>query len=346
MYTPQKINLTRTRVTAEVDNWLQEHFQIKYGQDVDATFVIRQDEELIATASRSGNVFKYFGISKDYQGENLSGILLGALIDEAFDQGIYHYFIFTSPDNSKLFKGSGFTEVIENRYAALLEGGRGNITEYMESLVLELGLPQGSRGAIVMNLNPMTKGHLYLIEQAKKTVDELIIFLVQEDLSLFPFADRLAMVSQAVKDIPGIRVVPGGPYIISQATFPTYFLKKVDENLPAYTITDAGIFGKYYAGQLGITDRFVGEEPLDMLTSVYNEALAEELKKYDVQLHVIGRKESSGGVISASRVRNHLVKGEMAEARDLVPESTWEYLESDQGKLIIDKIRARKGTNR
>ncbi|MFZ2256543.1 MAG: [citrate (pro-3S)-lyase] ligase [Clostridiaceae bacterium] len=342
MYTAQKINLAKMRVTEEVDSWLQEHFQIKYGQDVDATFVVRQDEELIATASRAGNVFKYFGISKDHQGENLSGILLGALINEAFDQGIYHYFIFTSPQNSKLFKGAGFTEVIENHYAALLEGGRGSITEYMEELKREIGPPQGTRGAIVMNLNPLTKGHLYLIEQAKEKVDELIIFLVEEDLSLFPFEDRLAMVSEAVKDKAGVKVVPGGPYIISQATFPTYFLKKVDENLPAYTTTDAGIFGKYYAAELGISHRFVGEEPLDMLTSVYNEALAQELKNYDVQLHVIQRKESTGGVISASRVRNHLAKGEMDEAKELVPPSTWNYLESAKGKLVIEKIRARK----
>lgn len=342
MYTPQKINLTRKRVTAEVDNWLQENFHIKYGHDADATFVIRQDEDLIATASRSGNVFKYFGIGKDYRGENLSGILLGALIDEAFEQGIYHYFIFTSPDNIKLFKGSGFKEVIENRYAALLEGGRGNITDYMDRLKLELGEPKGSRGAIVMNLNPMTKGHLYLIEEAKKTVDELIIFLVEEDLSVFPFEDRLAIAREAVKTMPGVRVLPGGPYIISQATFPTYFLKKVDENLPAYTTTDAGIFGKYYAAELGISHRFVGEEPLDIVTSIYNEALAEELQKYGVELHVIRRKELTGVVISASRVRRHLAAGEMAEARELVPEATWQYLESDKGKLIIAKIKEKE----
>ena len=342
MYTPQKINLSRKRVTDEVDNWLQELFHIKYGSDAEATFVIRNGEELIATASRAGNVFKYFGICKDYQGENLSGILLGALIDEAFSTGIYHYFIFTSPDNIKLFRGSGFTEVIDNHYAALLEGGRGNINEYMRELKQELGESGGTRGAIVVNLNPMTKGHLYLIEEAKKQVDELIIFMVEEDLSVFPFEDRLAIVREAVKDMPGVRVLPGGPYIISQATFPTYFLKKADENLPAYTTTDAGIFGKYYAEVLGITHRFVGEEPLDIVTSAYNEALEQELKKYKVELHIIPRKEQSGGVISASRVRRHLKNGEMEEARALVPKATWNYLESDRGRAVIEKIRAKE----
>lgn len=344
MFTPQKINLSRKRVTDEVDQWLQEKFHIRYGRDADATFVIREDEEIIATASRAGNVFKYFGICKDYQGENLSGILLGALIDEAFAQGIYHYFIFTSPDNIKIFKGSGFKEVIDNHYAALLEGGRGSISAYMANLKEELGEPRGTRGAIVMNLNPMTKGHLYLIEEARKQVDELLIFLVEEDLSVFPFADRLSIVQAAVRQLPDVRVLPGGPYIISQATFPTYFLKKADENLPAYTTTDAGIFGKYFAGELGITRRFVGEEPLDIVTSAYNEALAKELEKYGVTLTVIPRVERTGGVISASRVRRHLARGEWEAARDLVPEATWQYLESEAGRRVIEAIRAKEGT--
>lgn len=342
MLTPQKINLAKKRATDEIGSWLKDQFGINYGRDAEATFVIRQGEDLIATASRAGNVFKYFGISEAFQGENLSGILLGALIDEAFSQGIYHYFIFTSPDKLKLFKSSGLTEVISNRYAALLEGGSSNITGYMAHLRQSLGEPVGTRGAIVMNLNPLTRGHLYLIQESRKKVDELIIFLVEEDLSVFPFEDRLAILREAVRDLPGVRVLPGGPYIISQATFPTYFLKQADENLPAYTTTDAGIFGKYYAGELGISRRFVGEEPLDPVTGAYNEALAGELDKYGVVLEVIPRIELAGGVISASRVRRHLAKGELEQARELIPEATWNYLQSEKGRHIIEKIRSKE----
>lgn len=339
MYQPQIINLKRPRAVAEVADFLKTGFQINYGNDAQTTFIIREEGELIATASRAGNVFKYFGINPNYQGENLSGILLGALMDDAFRRGIYHYFIFTSPDKSKLFEGSGFHEIIRTDYSALLESGRGNINRYMDQLKEELGEPKGKRGSIVMNLNPMTLGHCYLIDQALAEVDELIIFLVEEDESVFPFKDRLAILKAAVAQEARIQVVPSGPYLISRATFPTYFLKRADENLPAYTAMDAAIFGRYYAKSLGITHRFVGEEPLDPVTNAYNQALEKYLAAYGLTLGVIPRKQEAGAVISASRVRRHLAQGDLAAVKDLVPEATWQYLASAQGRTILEKLK-------
>ncbi|UUM11853.1 GNAT family N-acetyltransferase [Clostridiaceae bacterium HFYG-1003] len=340
MYYPEKINLNNPRAIREVRDWLARHFHLNYGPDAQATYVVRGEEELIATASRSGNVFKYFGIHPDHQGENLTSILLGALLDDAFAQGIYHYFIFTSPASRPLFQAAGFQLVMENEYAALLESGNRDINSYLGELRQELGEPAGTRGAIVMNLNPMTLGHLYLIETARRQVDELIIFLVEEDLSLVPFRDRLAIAREAARDLPGVKVLPGGPYIISQATFPTYFLKRMDDELAAYTTTDAGIFANYYARQLGITHRFVGEEPLDPVTGAYNEALARELGKTGIAFSIIPRVEAEGGVISASRVRRHLARDEYEQAFRLVPPATRRYLESTAGADLITKIKA------
>lgn len=190
-----------------------------------------------------------------------------------------------------------------------------------------------------MNLNPMTKGHLYLIEEARQKVDDLIVFIVEEDASVFPFAQRLAIAKEATKHLPGIKVLAGGPYMISQATFPTYFLKAADENLTAYTMTDAGIFARYYAQNLEISERFVGEEPLDPVTAAYNEALAKELKAHGIGFHILPRLACKGSVISASRVRAHLAKGEMDEALDLVTDATAAYLATDQGQKIIAQIQ-------
>lgn len=338
MYTADMINPGSDRASNEVRDWLDREFGLKYGP-ADATAVIREDGRLIATGSRTGNVFKFFGISPSHQGENLSGILLNVLMDEAYARGIYHFFVFTGPDQARQFQGSGFREIICNEYAALLESGRNSINGFMASLKLSLGDPEGKRGAIVMNLNPMTRGHLFLIEEARSRVDELVIFLVEEDLSVFPFKDRLAILKAQVKDMPGVRAVAGGPYMVSRATFPTYFLKKADEDLPAYTTTDAGIFGKYYAKSLGITERFVGEEPLDPVTAAYNEALARELAHHGVALHIIPRKEEGGKPISASRVRRLLAAGNLEEAMALVPEATRAFLMTAAGKDIIDKIR-------
>ncbi len=342
MYQAQKINLASPRSVVEVRSWLAQQVQLNYGADADSTFVIRSGDEIIATASRSANVFKYFGIHPDHQGENLSAILIGALIDDAFSQGIYHYFIYTSPQHMALFEASGFHPVIQNQYAALLEGGETTIREYMEELKAGLSPPRGERGAIVMNLNPMTRGHLFLIEEALGRVEELIIFIVEEDLSVFPFADRLAIAREATQHLPGVRVLAGGPYMISRATFPTYFLKQADENLAAYTATDAGIFARYYARALGITSRFAGEEPLDPVTAAYNDALARELKTQDIRFEIIPRKTQNGGVISASRVRAHLARGEMEEALALVTDATRRYLATDKGRQIIARLKEKE----
>lgn len=338
MYTAEMINLGSLRAKKEVREWLSGEVDVSYGP-ADATAVIREEGRLIATGSRTGNVFKFFGIAPGHQGENLSGVLLNALMAEAYAHGIYHFFIFTMPDRAGQFQGSGFREIIRNEYAALLESGNQSIGDFMADLNRTLGEPRGKRGAVVMNLNPMTLGHRFLMEEAKKAVDELVIFLVEEDLSVFPFRDRLAILRAEIHDMPGVSAVAGGPYMVSRATFPTYFLKKADEDLPAYTTTDAGIFGKYYAKSLGITERFVGEEPLDPVTAAYNEALAKELGKYGVALQVIPRKEMGGGPISASRVRRLLAEGRTREAMALLPEATRAFLLTTAGKAIIDKIR-------
>lgn len=339
MMHPEKINLSSARVTGELREWLESKAHLKFTEAVDASFVIRDQGEIIATASRSGNVFKYFAIDPAYQGQNLSASLLAALMDDAFARGFYHYFIFTAPDKALLFQSSGFQLIYRDQLSALLEGGDGSIRQYLDELRLRTGEPAGRRGSIVMNLNPLTLGHLYLIEEARRRVDELIIFIVEEDRSVFPFTDRLAMAKAATAHLDGVQVLPGGPYLISRATFPTYFLKRANEDLAAYTTMDAGIFGQYYAPALGITRRFVGEEPLDPVTAAYNEALRRELARHGIEFTVIPRRELDGQVISASRVRRHLALGETEAALRLVPESTKSYLRSPEGQAVIQRIR-------
>ncbi len=339
MIHPEKINLSSARVTGELKAWLERKANLSYTEAVDAAFVIRDQGEIIATASRSGNVFKYFAIDPAWQGQNLSASLLGALMDDAFARGIYHYFIFTAPDKAPLFQGSGFQLIYRDQLSALLEGGDGSIRQYLAELRIQAGEPAGRRGSIVMNLNPLTLGHLYLIEEARRRVDELIIFIVEEDLSVFPFADRLAMARAATAHLDGVRVLPGGPYLISRATFPTYFLKQANADLTAYTTLDAGIFSQYYAPALGISSRFVGEEPLDPVTAAYNEALSRELARHGIEFTIIPRRQLEGQVISASRVRRHLARGETEAAFRLVPESTRTYLLSPEGQAVIQRIR-------
>lgn len=197
---------------------------------------------------------------------------------------------------------------------------------------------KGSRGAIVVNCNPMTLGHKYLIEKGLEKVDQLIIFVVQEDKSTFPFQDRFNIIQEELKEYENIYVIKGGPYIISQATFPTYFIKKRDEMLDIYTEIDGKIFADKIGKDLEIDIRFFGSEPKDLVTLAYNKTLEGILKAADIGVEIIERKQIEKNIVSASYVRELLSGGQIKEAYKYLPKATIDYLESDNGMKIIKSL--------
>lgn len=179
-----------------------------------------------------------------------------------------------------------------------------------------------------MNCNPFTKGHRYLIEQARGRVDKLYVFVVEEDKSSFAFKDRFRMVAQGVADLPDVQVIPSGKYILSKDTFAQYFEKENVETVENMDY-DLRIFGEVVAKDLGIRYRFVGEEPLDQVTRAYNETMKRILPEYGVSVVEIPRVMSSvesGDVISATRVRKALEEKDWQTVERLCPESTVSYL--------------------
>ena len=182
-------------------------------------------------------------------------------------------------------------------------------------------------GSIVMNCNPFTLGHRYLVEQALKECDYLAIFVVQEDKSNFSFEDRLRLVNEGVADLPNVMIIPSGRFIISSLTFSEYFNKSELQEREIDTSNDVIIFAKEIAPCLHITKRFVGEEPLDKVTKQYNESMKKILPEYGIQYVEIPRiKGDDNEVISASRVRQLLEKKDFLSIKKLVPESTYNYL--------------------
>lgn len=188
-------------------------------------------------------------------------------------------------------------------------------------------LPVGSTiGSIVMNCNPFTLGHRYLIEQAAAQCDLLYIFVVEENKSIFSFEDRFMLVQQGTADLENVIVMPSGSFMISTLTFPEYFNKDNPAAVQVDPSMDVEIFGKYIAPALGITLRFAGEEPLDVVTNRYNETMKHILPAYGLTFKVIPRKECDGQVISASRVRNCLKTKDFIQINSLVPDTTFRYL--------------------
>jgi [citrate (pro-3S)-lyase] ligase len=181
-------------------------------------------------------------------------------------------------------------------------------------------------GAIVMNCNPFTLGHRHLIEYASGKTERLFIFVVEEDKSFFPFADRLELVKKGTADLDNVTVLPSGKFIISSLTFTDYFAKSEIQDRAVDPSMDIELFARQIAPTLGINIRFAGEEPLDNVTRQYNEEMARILPDYGVDFEVIPRKEQGGGVISASLVRKYLEEKDFDSIAELVPETTLEYL--------------------
>ena len=197
-----------------------------------------------------------------------------------------------------------------------------------------------SAGAIVMNANPFTLGHRYLIETAAAQCEILYVFVVEEDRSVFPFAHRLRLVKEGTSDLSNVRICPGGPYMISEATFPRYFLKLSDDAATIQASLDATIFAERIAPVLGITQRFVGTEPNCALTDSYNQALLSILPSRGITLTQIQRIQAAEQPVSASRVRKLLAEGASPEQLEaLLPTCTIQYLQSDLGLEVLQTLR-------
>lgn len=202
-----------------------------------------------------------------------------------------------------------------------------DVIEYYKEYVEKYDVhkePDKQIGAIVMNCNPFTYGHQYLLEYACNQVEILYVFVVEEDQSYFKFEDRLEMVRRGTKNLGKVRVLPSGKYIISKDTFAQYFTKDQVISEVDDMDYDVHIFGEIVADRLDITCRFVGEEPYDRVTREYNETMKRILPEYGIELIEIPRKKEDGDVISASKVRKYLEQGNLEAMSKMVPQSTME----------------------
>ena len=339
MITEREIFLTNPVEKAKVEEFLKK-FDLTFTGVIDYTMGLFDDGKLIGTGSLGGRGMSDTAICEGYRGKGLTHRIVRNLQGEADRRGVTGNQIFTKPETVPVFEHMGFKCVaVANPYAALLERGTNTLDEYLARIRPLLGTGKGkNRGAIVMNCNPFTFGHRSLIEYAINNCDEVIIFAVQEDRSIFPFSDRFSLIKQGVAHMHNVEVVSGGDFIISNATFPTYFIKGTDE-LAAQTKLDATVFATRIAPALNITVRFVGEEPTDMTTNAYNNAMREVFSENGIELKVIPREQKGNQVVSASSVRNALAHDDWETVRRMVPKTTLTYLQSPQGQSIIHRIK-------
>lgn len=193
-------------------------------------------------------------------------------------------------------------------------------------------------GSVVMNCNPFTLGHQYLIEFAAKQMDYLYLFVVEEDMSYFSFSDRLEMVRKGTEKMENVCVLRSGKGCASGITMPQYFGNKYVENRQMEKIPlglDLRLFSQYIAPELNIGYRFIGEEPLDQITRQYNQTMQHVLPKFGIEVIEISRKNTEdGSVISASKVREAFQNGNLRSVQNMIPFSTKNYLYGIQDKYL------------
>lgn len=354
----QTLNPTTPRQRQRIEEFLKRN-GLRFDDMHYYAAITDDDGEMIAGGGLKGNVIKCVAVDDAHKGEAIANTLISHLIAHANEEGHSNVMLFTKPKNRQLFESLSFRLLAEAPEAVLMETGIGGINNTVEALKkikeegevckennqeckkeektnLNITTPQHlnpstpqplttttpRRGVIVMNSNPFTLGHRYLIEQAAKQVERLFVMVVREDCSLFAYAERKAMVEQGVAHLKNVTVIDGSEYAISQATFPTYFLKRLDDAADTQMLLDLDLFRRHIAPALGTTVRFVGTEPTDRLTRRYNQLMHEVL----ADVRETARLEKKGNAVSASRVRKAMEQGDMSTIRQLVPPTTLPYI--------------------
>ena len=299
-----------------------------------------ENGKLVAVGARAGNILKMLAIEPSHQSGALLGEIVTDLVNRGFSAGFESLFVYTKPEYATSFEALNFSLLVCHERVALLEYGTG-LEQWLAS-AHHLIRP-GANGAVVMNCNPFTLGHRYLVETAARHVNHLYIFVVREDRSVFPFEVRIRLVQEGVRDVPNVTVLDTSHYSISNVTFPAYFFKERDPVALIQMELDLALFAARIAPPFGISTRFAGTEPYCEITAGYNEAMKRVLPNYWIEVVEIERKHTDQGAISASQVRAKLADEDWTGVAELVPESTLAWLRSAEAASIRERVHQNKG---
>lgn len=317
------------------------NFSPREVDQLDFTIGIYDGEQLVATGSVAGNVLKYVGVcNKNVTAGVRFNLIVSELVNRLFRQNVFHLMVFTKRQYSASFQHVGFSELAHTDEAAVLETGSPTVDDYLARLPRPAARGTVAVAAVVINANPFTLGHRFLIEQAARENVSVYVFVVATDASLFTTAERLELVRAGTRDLPNVIVVDGGDYMVSYATFPAYFLPSPSQTVRYQTTLDARIFRDAIAPALAITTRYVGSEPRSHTTAIYNQVLQIELPPR-VTVKVVERYQTSDHVvISASRVRQALRNNDFETISAMVPATTAAFIHEHYTDLTQRAVAA------
>lgn len=309
---------------------------LAFERNFDSLVGVFAGRELVAVAARQQNILKMFAIAEACQGGPCLGELATELIRSGYLAGYDSFFVFTRPQSAPSFQALGFAPLVQHPQAVLLEYG-GGLARYLDRHQ-DLVRP-GANGAVVVNCNPFTRGHRYLIEQAAAQTGHLYVFVVREDRSVFPFEIRLQLVKEGVRDLANVSVLDSSHYAVSAVTFPGYFLKSDENQAQLQMEIDLLLFGRQLAPFFHITRRFIGTEPYCRTTRSYSETMRSILPRFGIETVQLERIRAGEQVVSAYRVRDALKREAYEELRALVLPTTYDYLLSEAAATIRARLR-------
>jgi [citrate (pro-3S)-lyase] ligase len=319
-------------------------FNIDYMPDeCEQTIILEtQSGAFVGTGSSQKNVLKFIAVDEQFRGSSAFSQIVSTLSGAVLEKH-KQLFIYAHPKNKELFIGLGFNLIAEAKpFYTLFEFGTKGIDAYKKYLLTKAPKNIPEAAAIVVNCNPFTLGHQYLIEKASQENALVYLFVVESDLSVFPFSIRWELIRQGIAHLDNVIMIKSGDYLVSQVSFPNYFLK--GETVDAITANqarlDLTVFVNHIAAVLNIKKRYVGTENYCETTSIYNREMKLLLPSMGIQVLEMKRKTSSDEhFISASTVRKALKEGDWKLVKDQVPSTSYQFLISDAAKPIIEKIK-------
>ena len=292
---------------------------------------------LLAVGSSFGCTLRCLAVAPEHRGEGLMNLVVTHLVERLVERGTSRVFLCTKYSNAPFFRGLGFCEIVQSEDGiCFMENRRGAFDAYLQRLA---GLRiEGRSAAVVMHANPFTLGHRYLLERAAADNDRVYLFLLSEETGPIPFSVRKELVLRNIADMPQVLCLDAGPYMISSATFPSYFVPDDDEAILAHAGIDLKIFLRV-AEVLGIGARYVGEEKSSHVTAVYNHMMSRLLPPRGVDVCEIPRLTKDGVVVSASSVRQAIHDGDPETLRLMLSDPSLRYWESAEARPVVEAIR-------
>lgn len=348
-YRYEQLNLKNPFDIKLVTDFLAEQDLVFNPEEVDCTMILYNlNNKIIGTGSYKTRTLRFVAVAPEFRETTAFADIVTFLTNKLLEKH-HHTFVFTKPEKAKLFEGIGYSEIARAEpLFAVLEFGYHSIRDYQDYLKNNKKTTFTEKiASIVVNCNPFTNGHKYLIEKASEENELVYVFVVEENLSVFPFEIRWELIRKGIQHLDNVKMLKAGHYIVSGGIFPSYFLKNESIDLVSekQAELDVTIFAEYIVPVLNIKKRYIGSENYCVTTAAYNRAMHKILPPKGVEVVEITRKTSGdeSNYISASKVREAIKNDDFTNIMDFIPQSTKEFLLSNEAQNIIDKIKNSKG---